>query len=205
MKCITCQEETKNPRFCSSSCAAKHNNSKHPKRSVEGACKYCKKPIKTTSRFCSKTCKKLHLEKKRLIKMNQSTKKCPLCEKELPNTGKFFAKKGKWLQSYCRKCQIISDIKRQAQKKRDLVKIMGGCCVLCKYNNHFGSLDFHHLDPSEKEFGIGHSKNLSLKKLIEEAKKCILVCKNCHHEIHGGLHPQYLVPPIGLEPITKPS
>ena len=58
-------------------------------------------------------------------------------------------------------------------------------CEICGYDKCLGALDFHHLDPSQKDFTISNSniyKNLD--KLKEEVNKCILVCANCHREIH---------------------
>ena len=49
------------------------------------------------------------------------------------------------------------------------------------------SLDFHHIDPTEKDFAISTFKNKKIDKLKEELDKCILVCSNCHGEIHDGL------------------
>ena len=47
-------------------------------------------------------------------------------------------------------------------------------------------MHFHHNDPNEKDFTIG-GKSYSLEKLKKEADKCILVCSNCHSEIHEGI------------------
>lgn len=69
--------------------------------------------------------------------------------------------------------------------KEELVKYKGGKCEICGYDKCLGALDFHHLDPSQKDFTISNSniyKNLD--KLKEEVDKCILVCANCHREIH---------------------
>lgn len=69
--------------------------------------------------------------------------------------------------------------------KEELVKYKGGKCEICGYDKCIGALDFHHLDPSKKDFAISNSniyKNLD--KLKEEVDKCILVCANCHREIH---------------------
>lgn len=75
---------------------------------------------------------------------------------------------------------------RQRLKER-LVFVMGEKCQICGYNKCIQALDFHHLDPSKKEFGIGTNTNNSWAKMREEVKKCILVCANCHREIHSGL------------------
>jgi len=67
-----------------------------------------------------------------------------------------------------------------------LIEYKGGKCVGCGYDKCVRALQFHHLNPNEKEFGIG-SKSVSLEKLKKEVDKCILVCSNCHAEIHEGL------------------
>jgi len=51
------------------------------------------------------------------------------------------------------------------------------------------SLTFHHLQPEEKEFTIGKIRltEEDMEKLISEAKKCVMVCNNCHAEIESGI------------------
>ena len=67
-----------------------------------------------------------------------------------------------------------------------LVEYKGGKCQCCGYNNCIEALEFHHLNPAEKDFTIsGTSK--SFESLKKEADKCILVCSNCHKEIHAGV------------------
>jgi transcriptional regulator len=70
--------------------------------------------------------------------------------------------------------------------KSKLVEHMGGGCKICGYNKCLSALHFHHLDPNEKDFTIS-GKSSSFDKLKKEAEKCILVCSNCHSEIHEGL------------------
>ena len=67
--------------------------------------------------------------------------------------------------------------------KVKLVEYKGGCCSKCGYNKSMNVLQFHHLDPSKKDFTIG-GKSWSYERLKEEVDKCILVCANCHIEIH---------------------
>ena len=66
------------------------------------------------------------------------------------------------------------------------VEYKGGCCEKCGYNKYVGALEFHHLDPTQKDFAIG-SKGYtrSWEKVKKELDKCILVCANCHREIHS--------------------
>ena len=79
---------------------------------------------------------------------------------------------------------------RQNEKKAALVIYKGGKCCICGYSKHNGALDFHHTGP--KSFALGAQRDLSLKKLKKEADKTILVCKNCHAEVHAGLHKKYM-------------
>lgn len=76
--------------------------------------------------------------------------------------------------------------------KIKLIEYKGGKCILCDYNKCSSALHFHHLNPNEKDFSIG-GKSLSFEKLKNEVDKCILVCSNCHSEIHEGLIKNTLV------------
>lgn len=65
---------------------------------------------------------------------------------------------------------------------------LSGKCQVCGYNKCLRSLEFHHLDPLQKDFTIsGNLKRIKKEKVIKELEKCILVCSNCHGEIHDGL------------------
>lgn len=74
--------------------------------------------------------------------------------------------------------------KRRTKIKEELVKYKGGKCERCGYDKCINALEFHHLDPSEKEFSISKYSVLSIEKLKKEVDKCVLVCANCHREIH---------------------
>lgn len=73
--------------------------------------------------------------------------------------------------------------------KRRIIAAMGGKCVCCEYDQYSGSLALHHLDPDEKDFGFGSMRKSarSWAKIVVELRKCVLVCHNCHSEIHGGV------------------
>jgi hypothetical protein len=79
---------------------------------------------------------------------------------------------------------------RVCKSRRKTVSLIkeeaGGKCCICGYSKCIAALDFHHLDPDAKEGGI-IGTTASLAKQREEAKKCILVCANCHREIHAGI------------------
>ena len=190
MKCIQCQEETSNSKFCSKSCSAQYTNKTHPKRKLEGNCRQCGVPISTRKPFCSKKCKTEHS-----LSIEQSPVRiCTACGTEHPNTAEFFyaVRSRRTLSAECKKCfkSRISD--RAKAQKLFCSTEKGGKCVVCGYQRYIGSLAFHHLDPSEKEFNFRDSCR-SQDVLLKELEKCILVCSNCHGEIHGGLHPEYLI------------
>lgn len=76
---------------------------------------------------------------------------------------------------------------RALSRKTELIKMMGGKCCNCGYSKNYAALEFHHVNPDEKEFQLDarHLSNTSMIKIMEEAKKCILLCSNCHREIHS--------------------
>ncbi len=77
---------------------------------------------------------------------------------------------------------------RHRTKERS-VEAFGGRCCVCSYNNCINALEFHHLDPMEKDFSYGEATaNIrAWKHLVQEIRKCVLVCSNCHKEIHAGV------------------
>lgn len=81
-------------------------------------------------------------------------------------------------RNYCR-------VKTHRQKmKQKGVEYKGGKCEICGYDKSFWSLSFHHIDPKEKEFNIAKYSVLSWERIKKELDKCILICSNCHGEIH---------------------
>ena len=87
--------------------------------------------------------------------------------------------------------------KARKDRKDKLVQLMGGKCKLCKYDRCQRALDFHHVGEdhkNDKSFGISSNGMLAAwETLLQEVKKCILVCSNCHREIHDGMHPELIV------------
>jgi hypothetical protein len=72
--------------------------------------------------------------------------------------------------------------------KDALVAEAGGSCVLCGYSRCLAALEFHHLDPAAKRFSLaGRGVTRSLARAREEARKCVLLCANCHAEVEAGV------------------
>jgi DNA-directed RNA polymerase specialized sigma24 family protein len=98
----------------------------------------------------------------------------------------------------CTRCRADRVARRRRRVKEILVAEAGGRCVLCGYARHPAALQFHHLEPSSQGFGIG-SRGLSraIEKLRSEARKCVLLCSNCHAEVEIGF--AALPPDIALD------
>ena len=73
--------------------------------------------------------------------------------------------------------------------KQMMVDSMGGKCVCCGYNNCNNALELHHLNRSLKTLSFGSiiAKPTKWNLIVEELRKCVLVCSNCHKEIEAGV------------------
>ena len=91
-------------------------------------------------------------------------------------------------QKRCKKCNYESLSKTRKNYKSILVKYKGGKCEICGYDKCIDAFDFHHINPEEKDFSISSSHNNNIEKLKKEVDKCIMVCANCHREIHFKLN-----------------
>jgi transposase len=88
----------------------------------------------------------------------------------------------------CAKCRAEAVARRRRNVKRILVEDAGGRCAVCGYSRCIAALEFHHLVPAEKSFSLSHrGVARSLEKARAEARKCALLCANCHAEVEAGL------------------
>jgi hypothetical protein len=117
------------------------------------------------------------------------TRFCSRCKKDV-KTENFYQRRGRANSStYCKVCTNEQTMERVRNLKSLMVEYKGGCCVKCGYDKYQGALDFHHLDPKEKDFNPSQLKKNSFDdKIKSELDKCILVCSNCHREIHFELN-----------------
>ena len=114
--------------------------------------------------------------------------KCIVCDKLLRGRQR----------KYCsRKCKNhsgnLSYQSYQAQQKRgrlrklELIRMYRGSCEKCGYDKNYAALEFHHVDSRSKFFQLD-LRSLSNRKwsvIVKEAEKCILLCSNCHAELHN--------------------
>jgi hypothetical protein len=89
----------------------------------------------------------------------------------------------------CRRCAGEAVLKRKQKVRRILLIEAGDRCQSCGYDRCRANLHFHHVDPSQKKFDLTSGQGKSLERFREEARKCVLVCANCHGEIEAGLRP----------------
>ena len=82
--------------------------------------------------------------------------------------------------------------KRRRQLRVMAIEYKGGKCVFCGYNRCNKALDFHHV--WGKEFGLSERGfTRSWERVRQELDKCILICANCHRELHAGMmKPMYV-------------
>jgi hypothetical protein len=71
--------------------------------------------------------------------------------------------------------------------RQAIVASLGGECCICGYNRCIRSLAAHHVDPEAKDFNISQAKCIAWEKTVIELRKCVLLCHNCHGEVHEGI------------------
>lgn len=119
---------------------------------------------------CEKTAKKFGVGKTTVRSYVDIRKKITLTEEEK------------------KKRRVEAVVKRRRKVKEMAIEYKGGCCSCCGYDKYNGALEFHHIDPKEKDFSLGAKGHCTAwEKVKKELDKCILVCANCHREIHIGL------------------
>ena len=108
--------------------------------------------------------------------------------KECPIHGKtefhFYEKPGRKGQWKCLKCESELAVLKKQKYKLKMIEYKGGKCERCGYDKNISALDFHHIDPSTKKFTLSDTHH-SWDETKKELDKCILVCANCHRELHN--------------------
>jgi transposase-like protein len=88
----------------------------------------------------------------------------------------------------CKRCRSEAVSRRRRKLKAALVAEAGGRCRICGYDKNPRALEFHHLDPLTKRMPLSAAGiAYALETLREEAKKCVLLCANCHAEVENGI------------------
>lgn len=153
---------------------------------MEITCKWCNQKFEAKNRnakYCSRSCQSKASRYRLKNGINALEHICPKCN----NT--FIVKNNAFNRRYCYEC--VPKIPKSGAENRKIIKkwaieYKGGKCYKCGYNKCIEALEFHHLNPNEKDFIIS-DRNLILDWNIikKELDKCELVCANCHREIHS--------------------
>lgn len=95
---------------------------------------------------------------------------------------------GRKCKTLCKICHNIKTIERGRENKEKYIQYKGGKCQWCGYNKCFDALDFHHTNPSCKDPSFKSMRYWGLEKAKSELDKCLLLCANCHREVHAELN-----------------
>lgn len=123
---------------------------------------------------------------------------CPRCEIN-KNDNDFHKHKIRGLQTYCKKCQKVRDKNTYQKNKKHIIELaeirrlktrewhrhlkQGVSCECGEDDPR--CLDYHHRNTNEKLYNVSDmvKSNHSRKKILEEIKKCDLICSNCHRKL----------------------
>lgn len=90
--------------------------------------------------------------------------------------------------------------KANAKKRKWIYENISDCCMLCGYNKCDTALELHHIKETElTRKRSKHGNRSSVWKmrwddLKADAPYMVLLCANCHREVHSGMHPEIPVP-----------
>jgi hypothetical protein len=142
--------------------------------------KYCVncRPITPMSAVKSEQQPKRHSHKR------EKLYECEVCSKPLRGNQRRFCSvqcKTHFHSSYPKQKD------RAIVRKLHLIELSGGACAICGYNKNITAFHFHHVDPLKKRFRMDSQaiSNRSWESILEEFEKCILLCGNCHAELHN--------------------
>lgn len=137
------------------------------------------------SPFGKHNTKQLHSSNKANIQ--QIAKICSKCKLE-KDLSEFYNKRdNSGTSRYCKKCAIEQVFTRQRNFKIQCINYLGDKCEICDYSKCADALEFHHINPSEKEFCVSKAKCTTFSdKIKSELDKCQLLCANCHRETHSN-------------------
>ena len=131
-----------------------------------------------------------------------NTKICPTCQEEKDIKDFYQKKDRKKGASSCKICFNKYCTERSIQKKIDAIIYKGSKCNDCdiSYPKYpYVIFDFHHTNPTNKDFDWSKMRLISKERMLSELDKCDLFCSSCHRIRHH----KELVAPQGIEPQSK--
>lgn len=149
-------------------------------------CQWCNKEFEASrkdTKYCSRSCGAKASRDRKINGINSLEHKCPKCEKS------FIVKDNAFSRRYCYDCMPVTP--KSGAENRKIIKQWAleykkNKCSICGYNKCSEALEFHHLNPKEKDFNLSDRDLILDWQIIkQELDKCILVCANCHRELHS--------------------
>lgn len=127
---------------------------------------------------------------------NECKRNLPIEQFELEHTKKY----GDIRRGTCRECRAKyrkkwrqenpelyrAQATRHQDRQSEWLKEMKTPCIICGESEPV-AIDFHHINPEEKEFTIGKHRGKNRAWLSQEISKCVCLCSNCHRKVHAGL------------------
>ena len=106
------------------------------------------------------------------------------CCKQKKSELEFYFSNGKLVQKVCKSCVRKNEREKYHSKQEKLIELKKTMpCKKCGCQKHY-LIDFHHIDPAEKNFTISKNPHAKFETLLKEIEKCIPLCSNCHREFH---------------------
>lgn len=144
---------------------------------------------------CNKSFKDGYVSGKQILRIDEKPiQKCNSCGIDLNAETGYWRKSRQLWAPNCKKCSNKKSTERWRNSKKKAVEYKGGKCERCGYNKCIDALEFHHINPKEKDKNFGNIKHKSWEKQKRELDKCICVCSNCHREIHAELRLESSMP-----------
>jgi hypothetical protein len=186
-KCIHCGYDQ-----CQGAFHFHHRNPSTKSFTVSSSLNMSLRKLRVEAAKCDLVCNNCHTEIEQVIRLARTIARNnkALVEKrgklysDCPHHGKCeFVKRDK-IYLRCKKCRNEAVGRTLRKNKSQLIAESGGKCSMCGYKKCQAALHFHHRNPKTKSFSLANGGGISLDRLRAEAKKCALVCGNCHDEIH---------------------
>lgn len=112
---------------------------------------------------------------------------CKKCKRKDLFDYEFPRRNGRYaINTTCKSCILQSKKNKRRKFKLMCLRYKGNKCASCGYNKCLDALDFHHLDPKEKDFNISSVTVFEFNEVKDELDKCVILCSNCHREVHAG-------------------
>lgn len=112
---------------------------------------------------------------------------CRKCETDKHESQFYYKETERRYHSWCSSCLHAYQINRWIDIKKKAIEYKGGSCRMCRMEFPYPAMQFHHLDPSQKDVSWTKLRLRSWDRIALELDKCILLCANCHSVVHSNL------------------